>query len=484
MTFYLKYRPQKLDDLDILSVRNTLVNILKSGTIPHAYLFAGPKGTGKTSAARILAKAINCESKNPPCNKCDQCVSITNGTNIDVIEMDAASNRGIDDIRALRDIIKLAPAKAKSKIYIIDEAHMLTIEASNALLKTLEEPPSHVYFILATTNPEKLIETIKSRTTLIHFTKATADEISRSLKRVVDGEKMKISEEDLKIIAKMSKGSFRDAVKILEQVSVDKNLLKNSKSFNVDNFLELLNKKDLKKSLNELSSAIKEGISVELITESVLEKLRFELLALSGIGSNEYKFTKLELIQLIEFIIQSQENIKLSPVEELPLELAIIKWFGDDGEVDIGDGDINDDKKDETTEKQNTKVLKDDIKLSDTNIENSTPSEFNIPEVSIEYWTKILAEVKLINASIEALLRSSKPIGFDGQRLKLGVYYKFHKDKLEELINKKLLEDIATKIFEKTIRIECLLTEPPAKIQLTESKDDNILNVAEEIFNV
>jgi len=250
MTFYLKYRPQKLDDLDILSVRNTLVNILKSGTIPHAYLFAGPKGTGKTSAARILAKAINCESKNPPCNKCDQCVSITNGTNIDVIEMDAASNRGIDDIRALRDIIKLAPAKAKSKIYIIDEAHMLTIEASNALLKTLEEPPSHVYFILATTNPEKLIETIKSRTTLIQFTKATTEETKRSLKRIIKKEKfitksvMLIKNEELDQIIKLSEGSFRDAVKLLELYAKDSGFLKNVGSFNVDELIKSLFEKN------------------------------------------------------------------------------------------------------------------------------------------------------------------------------------------------------------------------------------------------
>lgn len=437
MTYYLKYRPQKLIDLDIFSVRDTLEKIVKSKNIPHAFLFAGPKGTGKTSAARILAKMINCESKNAPCNKCSQCTSITNGTNMDVIEMDGASNRGIDDIRALRDVVKLAPTNAKSKIYIIDEAHMLTTEASNALLKTLEEPPSHVYFILATTNPEKLIETIKSRATLVSFTKATSDEIVRSLKRVVKGEKLKITDGDLKIIAKISKGSFRDAVKILEQIDGDKDFLSNIKYFDSDNFLELLSNKDLKKCLGEIKSAVNYGVSVEIIIESILEKLRLQLLALSGIGMVEYGFNKVELIYLIELLIHSEEDIKVSPIEELPLELVIIKWIGD-----------------EVILEKPKKKLK---------------------EVDSECWGKVLSEVKSINASIEVLLRSSKLIGLDEQKLKIGVYYKFHKDKLEETKNKKMLEDIASKIFEKTIRVECLLTE---------KKDDNILTVAEEIFNV
>ena len=225
MTFYLKYRPQKIDELDIAEVRESLTRIVASGRVPHAFLFSGPKGTGKTSAARIIAKIVNCESKARPCNKCLQCTQINKGSNIDVIELDAASHRGIDDVRLLRDAVKLSPAKASKKVYIIDEVHMLTLEASNALLKTLEEPPEHVMFILATTNPEKLIETIRSRTTNIAFRKATAEEIVRSLSRAVKGEKMKINEESLNEMAGASGGSFRDAVKILEQLALEKRKL-------------------------------------------------------------------------------------------------------------------------------------------------------------------------------------------------------------------------------------------------------------------
>jgi len=316
MTFYLKYRPQTIEELDMQSVRESLTNIVKSGNIPHAFLFAGPKGTGKTSVARILAKIINCESKNPPCNKCEQCLSITNGNNIDIIEMDAASNRGIDDIRALKDTIRLTPSKAKAKIYILDEAHMLTIEASNALLKTLEEPPSHVYFILATTNPEKLIETVKSRTVLISFTKATPEETKRSLARIIKKEELKIKNEELNEIIKMSKGSFRDAVKLLEQFSKDSNFLKSIKLFDVQDFLEVLLAKNLKEAIIKIENALRSGCTIVNTTEEILEKLQSKLIETEDRN----------LVTLIEYILEAQEFNKVTPIEELPLEVAIVKW--------------------------------------------------------------------------------------------------------------------------------------------------------------
>lgn len=318
MTFYLKYRPQTIEEIDITSVRETLTNILKSGNIPHAFLLAGPKGTGKTSLARILAKTINCEgnSKVSPCGECDQCVSITNGTNMDVIEMDAASNRGIDDIRALRDVVKLAPSSSRAKVYIIDEAHMLTTEASNALLKTLEEPPAHAYFILATTNPEKVIETVRSRTTLIQFTKATSEETKRSLQRIIKKEELKIDGKDIDKIIKIARGSFRDAVKILEYYSKDEEFLENQKSFNVSDLAEMIISKRSDEALAEVKKAIKNGIPVENITLDILLLLQEKLI----------KEKSDDLIKLIGLILSVQEYNKVSPIEELPLELAIIKY--------------------------------------------------------------------------------------------------------------------------------------------------------------
>ena len=315
MTLYLKYRGQTINEIDITSVRTTLTNILKSGNVPHAFLFAGPRGTGKTSLARILAKVINCEQSTvngEPCNKCHQCVSITNGSNIDVIEMDAASNRGIDDVRALRDIVKLAPANSKAKVYIIDECHMLTTEASNALLKTLEEPPSHVYFILATTNPEKLIDTIKSRVTLINFTKATNEELKRSLERIIKSEKILIKKEEIDKIIKIAKGSFRDAVKSLEQFVNDASFLsKIIENDSSDLILSIL-KKDIDKSLK----IIKSSTNIDNLTDELLDKLHQIL-----IETHDEK-----IIPLIELILTSKDMVKYSPIEELPLEVALIKW--------------------------------------------------------------------------------------------------------------------------------------------------------------
>src|ERR1700722_9521228 len=224
MVFYRKYRPQKIDDLDSAAVRDTLHAVLQND-VSHAFLFTGPKGLGKTSTARIVAKVVNCETpKNKrekeiePCNKCDQCVSITSGNNVDILEIDAASNRGIDEIRELKEKIRLAPVAAKRKVYIIDEVHMLTTEAFNALLKTLEEPPEHAMFILCTTEAHKVPETIISRCFQIMFKPATEEELVRSFKRIVEGEKLKIDDEVLKYIAGLADRGFRDGVKMLEEV--------------------------------------------------------------------------------------------------------------------------------------------------------------------------------------------------------------------------------------------------------------------------
>jgi len=215
-----KWRPQTFKDLSGQThVTETLANAIKNDRVAHAYIFSGARGVGKTTAARILAKALNCvKGATPePCGECDSCREIAAGTSLDVIEIDAASNRGIDQIRELREMVRYAPAASRSKVVILDEAHMLTGEASNALLKTLEEPPDRVIFVMATTQPEDLVDTIRSRSQHFHFRALTFGEITERLQEIAQKENLKIDAGALAVIARMAEGSMRDALSLLEQ---------------------------------------------------------------------------------------------------------------------------------------------------------------------------------------------------------------------------------------------------------------------------
>ncbi len=363
MVLYRKYRPQKIADLDIADVRERLVRIFSSVYLPHAYLFCGPKGTGKTSAARIVAKVLNCErlassklasslkekqlnakryqldADIEPCNTCDACKSITEGRHMDILEIDAASNRGIEEIRDLRDKIRLAPVSAKYKVYIIDEVHMLTHEAFNALLKTLEEPPSHAVFILATTEEDKLPETIVSRCTRFNFHKANREEILHSLKRVITGEKLSISEDILSALTKAADGSFRDATKLLEQIisedvtTLEKvNGILGVSSVNKNNFLLLLKQKKTKEALQEIRELDIKGKDFKLFVTEILNLLHELLLNQYGIAvkdnlkDSSLDFSAKEINSLIKLFSKVFIELRMASRPELPLEVAVVEW--------------------------------------------------------------------------------------------------------------------------------------------------------------
>lgn len=491
MTLYLKYRSKNLDELDLPEVAESLKKIINSGTIPHAFLFAGPKGTGKTSAARILAKIVNCEKLGKggvPCDKCEQCTSITKGTNLDVIEMDAASHRGIDDVRTLRDAVKLSPSGGKKKIYIIDEAHMLTTEASNALLKTLEEPPDHVIFILATTNPEKLIDTICSRTTFITFRKASIGEIVNALKRVVSSEKIKIKEESLFKIANASGGAFRDAIKILEQyITEGENYLDKFKNSELTSFIESLIKKDEKSAINEIEKNVELGISTEVFLQEILEVFHKAILSEVGVGENKIEgLDKNDLIILTDLFTEANKSLVDSPIEQLPVEIAVMKWCAK------GKGERQE-VKGQSREEEENKSIKIDVKKIESApaaFETETVQE-SVGIVNDDIWKTILSAIHPVNASIEGLLRASRPVGYDGKTLTLGVFYKFHKERLEDTNHRRILEDVIEKVLNCPTRIVCTLVAPPPKViieeaktepVLTESSEPDIIKAAEEIF--
>lgn len=488
MTLYLKYRPQTISEIDLTSVRGELQKILGSGRVPHAFLFAGPRGAGKTSAARILAKAVNCEkpTKNgEPCNKCSQCVAITKGASLDVIEIDAASNRGVDDIRSLREAVKLATSGAKKKVYIIDEAHMLTTEASNALLKTLEEPPEHVIFVLATTAPEKLLDTIKSRCTTFHFIKATEQEVVLSLKRAADGEKMKLEDGVLEEIAKWVDGSFREAHKILEQLSFGGEITKIEDvkrlfamgAVDPQALIGSLAKKDTKNALNEISDVASKGVALRGYTAGVIGILRQSLLDALTDGGKDAEFKKEELLQLIELFQDAARAIPTSVIPQLPLEMAVIKYCVEE-KLEVGSEKLDEEVGSEEETESHIPPQSE-----------ASPASHLTPLTSInleEKWREIMRLTKTKNHSIEALLRATRPQSFDGKKLVVEVFYKFHKERLESQPHRSLVEEVADQVLGNQPILVCVLSGSPQKavdlVNISESVEEDIVKAAEEIF--
>src|SRR3989339_2233004 len=302
--FYLKYRPKTISELDNTRVRDQLRKILESKDFPHAFLFVGQKGTGKTSAARIFAKAINCLKRESiePCNRCVNCLAIASSSFTDVIEMDAASNRGIEEVKNLIRETSFLPMSGGYRVFIIDEAHMITNEGFNALLKTLEEPSKSVIFILATTNLEKLPKTIVSRCLKINFGKANTTDIYSMLKRISKSEDIKFNNDLLKLIASHSESSFRDAAKILEEITFQKikSVEEVEKFLGIrgrNDLIEIIEKKDLKKTLSWIEDFSQNGGDFKNLIEDILNKLHIQILIMNNVLTSEDKQITLTLTE-------------------------------------------------------------------------------------------------------------------------------------------------------------------------------------------
>ncbi len=501
IAFYLKYRPQSLDDLDGQdNVKKNLQESFDKQRLSHAYLFAGPRGTGKTSTARILAKMVNCSAEqNIPCNKCQICLSITDGSNLDLIEIDAASNRGVEDIRDLRDKIKLTPSSFKKKVYILDEAHMLTTDAFNALLKTLEEPPSHALFILATTDPDKIPQTILSRVQRLDFKLALPDELLTALQKVVLAEKIDIDEEALKMLVKKAEGSFRDGIKFLDQLSssggkiTHESLQKTLNSTKFENLLELINslaKKDVAISLPLLIKQLEQGTDPKEYLLFLMDNLRNLIFIKNGLGEQLVKanlmeenyqelikassiFQNKDLVRLLDILQNALEKLKFASIPSLPLELAIIEICGFENkmitESAIVDSVIPVNQSADTPTDQNTNTTNDDIvKLK-------------------EKWTFVLETVRAFNFSLEALLRSINIKECTQSSLIMEVPYSFHQRILEAPKNRDLIESVISDILGRSIQVSTILGSRPQRkediVNIEVAADDEIIRVAAEIFN-
>jgi DNA polymerase-3 subunit gamma/tau len=360
LVLYRKYRPKRFAEIvGQEHVVRTLTNAIASGMVSHAYLFAGPRGCGKTTIARLLAKAVNCKNRKEgeaePCNQCDSCLEINQGNAMDLIEIDAASNRGIDEIRDLRDGIRFVPTKSKYKVFIIDESHQLTREAANALLKTLEEPPSHAIFVLATTEVHKMIPTIVSRCQRFDFRRLKVPEIIGRLETILEKEKINFEKEALSLIALAASGSIRDAESLLDEVvsfsgkervvkkEIVETLLGITDKATIFKFLNYISQKKAKEAVGFLNELIFKGVDLKEFTKSLIQYLR-EILFLKidsdfqnplflGLDDSEKKelknlaesFSEPELQEILEKFMEAEEKMKYSSIPQLPLELAIVE---------------------------------------------------------------------------------------------------------------------------------------------------------------
>jgi DNA polymerase III subunit gamma/tau len=348
------WRPQTFGDLVGQShVTSTLANAIKNDRVAHAYIFSGARGVGKTTAARILAKAMNCV-KGPtpePCGECDSCKEIAAGTSLDVIEIDAASNRGIDQIRELREMVRYAPAASRSKVVLLDEAHMLTSEASNALLKTLEEPPDRVIFVMATTQPEDLEDTIRSRSQHFHFRALTFAEITGRLEEIAARENLKIEAGALAVIARMAEGSLRDALSLLEQtraycgdVIADKEvreLLGVVPEDSLNELVEAIAEGSADRALGLVHTFQKEGRNLQHFCREAIRHMRNLLIArVSGADSDliaatadqrpalakaAAQFTEEDLTRFFQILLQTDDDLRRKPDPRVHLEMGLLR---------------------------------------------------------------------------------------------------------------------------------------------------------------
>lgn len=334
LALYRKFRPQNFSNLKGQEhIQTTLLNALKKNSVAHAYLFSGPRGTGKTSTARLVAKGLNClnlKETGEPCNECEMCESVNKNGLVDIIEIDAASNRGIDEIRDIREKIKFSPVRGKRKVYIIDEVHMLTDYAFNALLKTLEEPPSHAHLILATTEVHKIPATIVSRCQHFDFKRIDESSMLERLIFIAHKEGIDYEEEAIKIIIESSDGSMRDAIGLLEQMTMDKKVSteyvqKNLGLVNkviVDTFIDLLEKKNAEEGVKFINKIYTDGIELLQLVRETKEALRKRLITDVG---NENKERVLFVLHILKLLDTAEKEIKSATIPQLPLELLFVE---------------------------------------------------------------------------------------------------------------------------------------------------------------
>lgn len=487
MALYHTYRPQTFADVvGQEHIVATLQNQIKRNTLAHAYLFSGPRGVGKTTSARLLAKAVNCTNRKAeipePCSTCQSCLEITQSRSIDVIEIDAASNTGVDHVREhIIENAQFRPTSSTYKIFIIDEVHMLSISAFNALLKTLEEPPAHTIFILATTELHKLPETIISRCQTYHFKKIPFKTMKAYLQKIVKKEGVSVDGAVIERIIAKSDGCARDAVSLLDQIMAtgEKKITSDMVEMilptaDMDTILGLVRhllKKDAAAGLLLVRGVSDAGVNLFEFASNVIEILRAIMIANAasqlpiGIDINDTskkeindlaKSTRaIDIIALIDLFMCRRQEIKSAPTPDLPLEMAVISWCGTASQTAPPPPPAAVQKKSgeslPVSEKTTKKEQNQEKKIDDV-------SAFSISDVE-NAWSAIVQKIEQEFPSLVFILNMATVVSVEKGTLTLSVRYSFHRDKLMESTTQKRLAEIFSEALGKKAVIVATVSE-------------------------
>ena len=503
---YRKWRPQTFEEVvGQQHVVRTLRNALTSGRIHHAYLFAGPRGTGKTTMARLLAKAVNCLAPDDqrPCNQCAICQAVNEKRLLDLIEIDAASNTGVDDVRELRERVGFRPNEARYKVYVIDEVHMLSNAAFNALLKTLEEPPPHAIFALATTEPHKIPATVLSRCQRFDFRRISVSEIVVRLEWLTQQEDIQADREALTLIARQATGSMRDAESLLDQLaSYDgkgitvadvRAALGAGASEMVLQVTDALAKGDVAQGLGAINTSVDEGADPRQFARQMVEHLRALLLMRLQSGvipphvSDDMRprlkeqadsFSPRALARAVRLFNQAAAEAKGGWQPQLPLEMAFVEAALPPESESAGPRmppapDTN------RSSSPARRAASPPVKTRSTPVRSAPPAPPQpsntiqepvpaysdrpsgdgslSPEVLRTQWPEFLNVLRPRNLSLEALMRSCEPVAVEGDVVLLGFTHNFHRSKVEEQHNKQLVEDVLSGLVGQRCSVRCVL---------------------------